>query len=109
MKRFNKEMRNSNSVFASKVLLNSVRKNTNAERRQSCATRRGGGKPPLPFFENQKSALIFGKKGPDCIHLWIKFFIRNAVLVVSRWKNSKLFPCGALFSCVFEEMFIEVP
>ena len=24
-------------------------------------------------------------------------------------KNSKISPCGAFFSCVFDEMFIEMP
>ena len=27
-----------------------------------------GGRPPLPFFENQKKCLDFGKKGPDFVH-----------------------------------------
>ena len=52
----------------------------------------GGGRPPLPFFENQRKCPNFEKKGPDCVHLWVKFFIRNVVLTVF-----KIFPCRAFF------------
>ena len=41
---------------------------------------RGEASPGL--FENQKKCLDFGKKGPDCVHFWIKFSIQNAVLRV---------------------------
>ena len=27
-----------------------------------------GGRPPLPFFENQNKGPDFGKKCPDCVH-----------------------------------------
>ena len=67
------------------------------------------GRPPLPFFENRKKCSDLGKNGPDFVHLWVKFSIRNVVLRVSKRKNSKIFPCGAFFSCVFNEMFIKVP
>ena len=43
------------------------------------------------------------------MHLWVKFAIQDAVLRVSRRKISKLFPYGASFACVFDEMFIKVP
>ena len=49
----------------------------------------------------------FGKKGPNCVHVCVKFSIQNSILIVSRRKNSKMFPCGTFFSCVFDEMFME--
>ena len=48
------------------------------------------------------------KKRPDCVNLWVKFLIYNAVLKVSRRKNSKIFYCGAFSSCVVDEKFIGV-
>ena len=39
----------------------------------------GRGRLPLPFFENWKKCLDFGKKGPDCVHLWAKLSIQNVV------------------------------
>ena len=39
----------------------------------------------------------FWKKCPDCVHPYVKFAIQNAVLKVSKRKNSKIFPCGAFF------------
>ena len=42
-------------------------------------------------FENRKKGTDFGKKGPDCIHVWVKFSIQNKNLRVSRTKNSKIF------------------
>ena len=62
---------------------------------------RGQASPAL--FETRKKCPYFGKNGPDCIHRCVKFYIQN-VLRVSRRKNSKMFPWGA----VYEEMFIEV-
>ena len=59
------------------------------------------------FLKIKKSALIL-KKGPHSVHLLVKFSIQNVVLRVSRRKNSKTFPCGAFFSYVFNEIFIEV-
>ena len=59
---------------------------------------------PLPF-KNQNNCPNFG----DCVHLWVKFSIQNAVLRLSRREKSKILPCGAYFSCVFDKMFIEMP
>ena len=53
----------------------------------------------------EKSALVL----ENSIHLWLKFSIQNVVLRVSSRKVLKIFPCGVLFSCVFDETFIEVP
>ena len=75
--------------------------------KKTCRGERGG--LPSPFFENRKKCPDFWKKGPDCVYLWVKFSIQNVVLRVSRRKNSKMFPCGASFSGVFDEIFIEVP
>ena len=74
------------------------------------------GRPPVPFFENQKKCVALRKKGPDCAHLSLKFSIHNVVLIAYRRKilieyrrkNSKMFPCGTFFSCVFDEIFIGV-
>ena len=56
----------------------------------------------LPFFKIEKGERCsdYGKKNPY-------FFVLRA----SRKKNTKMFPCGVSFSCVFDvfEMFIEVP
>ena len=70
---------------------------------------RGREETSTALFENQKWRPDFGKKDLDCVHLWVKFSIQNILLGVSRRKNSKMFPCEALFSCVFDEMFIKVP
>ena len=32
-------------------------------------------RPPLLFLKIEKMCLHFGKKGPDCVHPWVKFFI----------------------------------
>ena len=45
--------------------------------------------------------MAWWKKAFDCVHLWLKFTIQNAVLIVSRTKKkSKMFPWRASFSCV---------
>ena len=41
-----------------------------------------GGRPPLPFFENQKKCPDFGKKCPDCVHPKVKFAIQDVVLSI---------------------------
>ena len=48
-----------------------------------------------PFLKIEISS-DYGKKGLNCVHLYVKFFIQNVVLMVSRRKNSKTpqnFPC----------------
>ena len=37
------------------------------------------------------------------------FYSKCSFLIVSTRKNSKIFPCGFLFSCVLDEIFIGVP
>ena len=61
------------------------------------ARNKGGGIPCLFFFENRKKCPDFGKKGPDCVHPWVKFYIQNVVLRVSRKKSLQLFPAGPFF------------
>ena len=68
-----------------------------------------GGRFPLPFFVNGRKCPDFGKKGFNCVYPWVKSFIQNVVLRVTRRKSSKIFPCGASLSCVFDERFIKVP
>ena len=43
----------------------------------------GRGRIPLPFFANRNKCPNFGKRGPDGVHLWVKFSIQNVVLRVS--------------------------
>ena len=52
-----------------------------------------GRRSPLPFFENQKKYPDFRKKGPDCVHPYVKFTIQNVVLRVSKRKKITIFPC----------------
>ena len=65
-----------------------------------------GDSSPTPY-ENRKKCPDFGKKGPDYVHLWVKFSIQNVVLRASRRKISKFLLCGASLSCVFDEIFIK--
>ena len=67
-----------------------------------------GGETSFALFRNLKKYPDFEKKDPDCVHIWVKFSIENIVSRVSRRKNPIMFPCEALFSCVFSEMFIKV-
>ena len=54
---------------------------------------------PAPFW-NRKKCPNFGKKGPDCVHLWVNFLIRNVVF--NSIYEKKL-------QNVFDEMFMGVP
>ena len=69
-----------------------------------------GGRLPNPFLKIDKGARFWGKK-PNCVHLWIESAIENVVLRTSRRKSLKEnFSLWSLFfSCVLDEMFIEVP
>ena len=69
--------------------------------RRTTRGERGEISPTL--FENRRKWSDFGKKDLDCVHLWVNFSVQNVVLRVSSWKNSKMFPRGAPFSCVFDE------
>ena len=64
------------------------------------------GSLPCPSLKIKKSP-NFRKKGPNCALPWVKFSIQNVAW--SREKNAKIFPCGAFFSWLFDQMFIKVP
>ena len=72
------------------------------------ATRGKRGGLPCHFWKSQKESW-FWKEGLDCVHLWVEFFIQNVVLKVSTSKISKMFPCGASFSCVFDKCLLKCP
>ena len=59
-------------------------------------TRLEGEASPAGFWKSKKVPW-FWRKSHHCIHLWV------------RRKNSKMFPCGTFFSCVFGEIFIKCP
>ena len=57
---------------------------------------RNEGASPV-IFENRKKCPHSGKRDPDCVHHWIKFYFKIVALRASRRKAPK---CGASFSCV---------
>ena len=67
----------------------------------TCAQLGRKGEASPVIFENWKICPDFGKKDPDCDHLWVKLSIQNMVLKVSRRKNFKMVPNGGSFSWVF--------
>ena len=85
-----------------KAKVNGKIKNKKNGRRYRHATGEGGaggGRPPLPFFENKK-------KCPDCIHLCVKFSIPNVVLRVPRRKTfQNLSLRGLLFLCFWRNVY----
>ena len=64
------------------------------------------GSLPYPFLKIEKSVLSLKKK--NCVHLWDRFPIQNAVLIVSRRKTPKSFPVVPFF-LILDKMFIKVP
>ena len=72
-----------------------------------------GGSKALPaiFLKIEKNFRNFKKKYPDCVDLWVKYFIRNAVLRASRREKSRIFPLGLLNWCagVVDKMFVKAP
>ena len=48
---------------------------------------------PNSAARNKGGNLILEVKGPDCVHLWVKFSIQNVVLTVSRRTQWSLFSC----------------
>ena len=46
-----------------------------------------------------------GNKGPDSVHLWVKFHFQNVVLIVFRRKNLKMFPYRAVFLCFWQNVY----
>ena len=73
---------------------------------------RGNASSPFSFFENWKNWKKFpgfSKKGPDCVHLWVKFSIQNVLLRVSRRENSKMFPYRASFLVFLKHCLSKCP
>ena len=64
---------------------------------------------PCPFFKIEESALIFEKKYPDRVHLWVKSSIQNVVLRVSRRKSAKCSPAGPFFLVLFTKCLSKCP
>ena len=58
----------------------------------------------LPALSEIEKKSWFGKKKALIAHLWVKFAIENVVLSVSSRKNTKMVPCGASFSCIFDPL-----
>ena len=56
----------------------------------------------------KRSNVVPSKKGPGRVHLWVEFSIQNVVLRVFMRKNSKIYPYGVFFSCVFDKIFIKL-
>ena len=56
---------------------------------------------PCPFLKIKKKYFDFGKKVPDCVHLWVKFSIQNVV----GEKSLRCFPAGP-FLIVFLAKFL---
>ena len=56
-----------------------------------------GGRSPLPFFKNWKSALILGKKCPDCVHLGFNFSFWMWFQEFPEEKRTYFFPVGFSF------------
>ena len=68
------------------------------------------GEASLAFFlKSKKMCPDFRKKRPNCVHPYAKFTIQHVVLRISKIKNFKIFPCGAIFSGIFDNTFIGVP
>ena len=65
---------------------------------------------PSPFWKLKKRAMGLEKKGPDCVHFWVKFSIQNVVLRLCRGKTPKCFSARHFFLVFsfFDEIFIEV-
>ena len=62
---------------------------------------RGKEVPPALFWKLKTSALTLKKICPDCVQLWLKFLLENALL---RFSNI----LGTFLSCAVVEMFIEM-
>ena len=63
--------------------------------------RESGGSLPYPFLKVPVGAFILERKALIVSIFWVKFYIKNVVLIVSRRKNSKLFLCEIFFFLFF--------
>ena len=64
---------------------------------------------PLHFFENRKKCPDFGKKGSNCVHLWVNFSIENIVLRVSWSKIPKFYRYEVFSRSFLMKCFTEMP
>ena len=72
--------------------------------------RRGGGRSPLPFFENwNKSVLIWRKNALTVVIYGYNFLFKMRFLRVSRGKTTKFLACGAFLSRVVGECLSKCP
>ena len=62
----------------------------------------------LPFLKIEKKCLDFWKIGPDCIHLWVTFYIQNIFLRVSKKKLQNVSLWG-LFLCFWRNIYQSEP
>ena len=60
------------------------------------------------LFKIEKKCPDFEKKGPDCVHFWVKFPIQNVVLK-SRKNISKMFLCRASFFVFLTKFLSKCP
>ena len=51
----------------------------------------------------------FGKKGDDCVNLWVKLSIQNVLLRIPRRKNFKMFPVGPFLFVVLMKCLSKCP
>ena len=70
---------------------------------------RGGRGLPSSFSKIGKKCPNLGKKCPDCIPLWAKFNIQNAIFKSFQAKKPKIFPCGIFLSRVVGECLSKCP
>ena len=66
------------------------------------------GEESLPFLKIEKKCLDFWKIGPDCIHLWVTFYIQNIFLRVSMKKLQNVCLWG-LFLCFWPNIYQSEP
>ena len=69
--------------------------------------RRGETYPAISW--KSKTYPNIAEKGPYSVHLWVKYSIQNAVLRVSRRKNSKIFPVGHFYFVFLTKSFSDCP
>ena len=66
----------------------------------------GGGRSPLPFFENWKKCPNLGKKCPNCVHLRVKCLVFKSFQA----KKPDIFlPAGHFFSRAVAESLSKCP
>ena len=64
---------------------------------------------PFSLFQNWKKYPDFGKKDPNCVHLWVESIIQNVVLRLSSRKGFKLVSCRAFFLALLTRSLSKCP